>query len=180
MPQRSRTRAGIAVVAASFACAAVPAAAQAQTPAAAPPPTTVSVTGSASVTPTPLNRRSSPSIAKAVRDAKAAATPLALADGRARATELATQAGLVLGALLGITEGSSSPFGFFGPSYGQEGTFGPGRFCGTVRQPIFRRTSNGGRRVVRFRTRHSCRTPTRVVANLGMTFATTPAPPPAA
>jgi uncharacterized protein YggE len=180
MSQRSRTRAGIAVVAASFACAAAPGASHAQTPTPALPATTVTVTGSASVKPTPLNRRSSPSIAKAVRDAKAAATPLALADGRARAAELATQSGLVLGALLGITEGTTSPFGFFGPSYGQEGTFGPGRFCGTVRQPIFRRTPNGGRRVVRFRTRHTCRTPPRVVANLGLTFTTTPAPPPAA
>ena len=180
MPQRSRTRAGIAVVAASFACAAAPAAAPAQTPAPGLPATTVTVTGSASIKPTPLNRKSSPSIAKAVRDARAAATPLALADGRARAAELATQSGLVLGALLAITEGSSSPFGLFGPSNGQDGTFGPGKFCGTVRQPIFRRTPNGGRRVVRFRTRHTCRTPPRVVANLGLTFTTTPAPPPAA
>lgn len=174
MSHRSRTRAGIAAVVASLACT-VPATAQAQVPAPAPP-TTVSVTGTGTVKPTPLNRRSSASIAKAVRDAKAAATPLALADGRARATNLAAQAGLVLGSLLGITEGSASPFPFFGPSYGQEGTFGPGRFCGTLRVPIYRRTANGGRRLLRFRSRHACRVPSQVVTTLGMAFSTTPAP----
>ncbi|HEV2777566.1 MAG TPA: hypothetical protein VGV90_18395 [Solirubrobacteraceae bacterium] len=177
MSQRSSTRAGIAVVAVSLACACTaPAVAQAQVPA-PPPPTTISVTGTGTVKPTPLNRRSNASIAKAVRDAKAAATPLALADGRARAAILAAQTGLGLGALLGITEGSASAFPFFGPSYGQEGTFGPGRFCGTIRVPIFRRTANGGRRVVRFRSRHGCRVPAQVVTSLGMSFSTTPAPP---
>lgn len=174
MSHRSRTRAGIAAVIASLACA-VPATAQAQVPAPAPP-TTVSVTGTGIVRPTPLNRKSSASIAKAVRDAKAAATPLALVDGRTRAANLAAQSGLVLGSLLAITEGSTSPFGFFGPSSGQEGTFGPGRFCGTRRVPIFRRSANGGRRLVRFRSRHACRVPPQVVTTLEMAFSTTPAP----
>ena len=171
MCQRSRTRAAIAVVAVTLACA--PAAADAQVPA-PPPPPTITVTGTGTVKPTPLNRQSNASIARAVRDAKAAATPLAFADGRERAENLAAQTGLVLGALLGITEGATSGFAFFGPSYGQEGTFGPGRFCGTIRMPILRRTANGGRRVVRFRSRHGCRVPAQVVTSLGMSFSTTP------
>ena len=166
-------RAAGAVVIASLACA-VPAAAQTGAPAPSPPPT-IGVTGTATVKPTPLNRKSSPSIAKAVRDARAAATPLALADGRARAANLAAQAGFVLGPLLEITESPASPFAFaIGPMYGQEGTFGPGKYCGTVRTPIFRRTPSGGRKLVRYRTRHTCRVPPRVGATLGMTFATTP------
>ncbi len=178
MPHIRSTRTAGAVFVAALACA-LPTAAQAQTPA-PPAPTTVTVTGTATVKPTPLNRKSSPSIAKAVRDAKLAATPLALADGRVRAANLATQAGFGLGALLAITEGSASPYPFaIGPSYGQEGTFGPGRFCGTIRQPIFRRTANGGRKLVRTRTRHTCRVPAQVVTSLEMTFATTPPPPPA-
>jgi len=170
---RIRTaRAAGAVVIASLACA-TPAAAQA--PPAPPPLTTVTVSGSGIVKPTPLNRKSNASIAKAVRDAKAAATPLAIADGRARAANLATQTGMVLGQLIAVTEGGSAPFGFFGPFYGQEGTFGPGKFCGTVRTPIYRKAADGKRKRVGFRTRHTCRVPPQVSASLGMTFATTAA-----
>ena len=170
-------RAAGAVVIASAACAA-PAAAQTPAPPPPLPPTTVTVTGTGTVKPTPLNRKNEASIAKSIRDAKAAATPLAIADGRVRAARLATQAGLVIGPLLAITEGASGPaFPFFSP-YGQEGTFGPGKFCGTVRTPIFRKTASGKRKRVGSRARFTCRVPPEVTASLAMTFATTPAPPP--
>lgn len=167
-----RTRVAGAVVIASLACAAP---ATAQAPPAQLPPTTVTVTGTGTVKPTPLNRKNNASIAKAVRDAKTAATPLAIADGRARAANLAGLSGMTLGQLLAITEGGSSPVGFFGPFYGQEGTFGPGRFCGNIRRPIYRRTADGKRTRVRWRTTRTCRVPPQVTASLGMTFVTTPA-----
>lgn len=172
MPRIRRTRATAAVVIASLACAA-PAVAQAPAPA---PHTSIAVNATGTVKPTPVNRRSNASIAKAVRDAKAAATPLAIADGRARAANLAALSGMVLGQLLTIVEGGASPTGFFGPYYGQEGTFGPGRFCGTLRRPITRRTSDGKRRRVGVRAVHTCRVPAQVTTNLAMTFATSPAP----
>jgi uncharacterized protein YggE len=171
MAHLSSARAAGAAVLLSLACAA-PAAAQSPAP-----PNTITVTGTGVVKPAPQDRKSNASIAKAVRDAEAAATPLAIADGRARAANLAGLAGMTLGQLIAITEGATSPFGFYGPVYGQQGTFGPGKFCGTVRVPIFRRTANGGRKLVRTRTRHTCRIPPQVTATLGMTFATTPAPP---
>lgn len=162
---------------ATLACAG-PAAAQA--PPAPLPPHSVTVTGTGVVKPTPQNRRSNASIAEAVRAARAAATPLAIADGRARAANLATLSGMVLGQLVAVSEGpGGSPFGFFGP-FGQEGTFGPGKFCGTVRRPIYRRNAAGRRTRVGWRSRRTCRVPPQVTASLGMTFATTPAPPPAA
>ncbi|MEA2142231.1 MAG: uncharacterized protein QOI64_661 [Solirubrobacteraceae bacterium] len=167
-----------AVVIASAACAA-PAAAQTPGPPAPQPPPTVTVTGSGTVKPSPLNRRSEASIAKSVRDAKATATPLAIADGRTRAANLAAQAGLVIGPLLGISEGGSGAPPFFFSPFGQEGTFGPGKFCGTVRTPIYRKTADGKRKRVGVRTRHACRVPTQVTASLAMTFASAPAPTPA-
>ena len=168
-------RAAGAVVIATAACAA-PAAAQTPAPL---PPTTVTVTGTGTVKPSPLNRKSQASIAKSVRDAKAAATPLAIADGRTRAATLGTHTGLVIGQLLAITEGSGSTFPFFSP-YGQEGTFGPGRFCGIIRTPIFRRTADGKRKRVGLRSRRGCRVPSQVSTSLAMTFSTTPAPAPGA
>ncbi len=175
-----RSRAAGAVVIASLACAAAaPGALQAQTP--VPPPlTSVTVTGTGIVKPTPLNRKSNASIAKAVRDAKAAATPLAIADGRARAANLAALSGMVLGQLVSVSEGSGASPVFFGPFYGQEGTFGPGRFCGNIRRPVYRRTADGKRKRVAWRTIRSCRVPAQVSASLGMTFATSPAPSPRA
>ena len=167
---RSARAAGAAVLA-TLVCAA-PAAAQAPAP-----PNTITVTGSGSVKPSPQDRKSNASIATPGEDAGAAATPLAIADGRARAERLAGLAGLTLGPLIAISVGAPSPFGFYGPVYGQQGTFGPGKFCGTVRVPIFRRTPNGARKLVRTRTRHTCRIPPQVTESLGMTFATIPPPP---
>ncbi len=178
MIQSSRRRTVLAVAAASLACAS-PAAAQAPTspPVAPLPPTTVTVTGTGTVKPTPADRKSNASIAKAVAAAKAAAAPLAIADGRARATNVAALNGLRLGTLLAITEGSTGPTPFFfGPYYGgQDGTFGPGRFCGTVRRSIFRTDSAGKRKRVRTRAIRTCRVPTQVSVSYGMTFSTTPA-----
>jgi uncharacterized protein YggE len=171
-------RAAGAVVIASAACAACAAPAAAQTPAPLPP-TTITVTGTGTVKPSPLNRKSQASIAKSIRDAKAAATPLAIADGRTRAATLGAHTGLVIGQLLAITEGSGSTFPYFSP-FGQEGTFGPGKFCGIIRTPVFRRTADGKRKRVGVRSRRGCRVPSQVSTSLAMTFSTTPAPAPGA
>lgn len=173
MQHSRRTRAGLAAAIASLACAA-PAAAQQVTPG-TPAPNTITVTGTGEAKPTPANRNSNASIAAAVEAAEKAATPLAVSDGQARAKKLAELTGMTLGALLAIAEASPSPYGVFGP-FGRPGTFGPGRFCGTVRTPIFVRTKRGTRKRVGFRTRRVCRVPPEVSASLTMTFGATPAP----
>ena len=170
MPQVTAAR--LAVLAA-VACLTCSASAGAQSP--APPaltPNTITVTATGVVKPTPADAKSNESIAAAVEEAEAAATPRALADGLARATRLAQLAGMKLGSLLAIAEGgASSPFGLYGP-FGQEGTFGPGRFCGTIRSSTLVRTKRGKRKRI-VRTRHGCRIPREVSQTLTMTFAAT-------
>lgn len=162
----------LAVLTASVAVAPI-ARAVAQSPAAAG---TISAIGTASVAPTPVDRNSDASIAKAVRDAQAKALPLAIQAGRARAQTLATQSGLGLGALVGIADQPPSPFGGFG-AFGIDGTFGPGRYCGVV--PRFRRTrlADGRVRRTRIGSRRQCRFPGRVGTTVSVTYATlNPAP----
>ncbi len=165
MPHLSAGRGSLLAAAASVAFTA---SASAQGTSATPAPNTITVTGTGQVRPSPANARSNRSIAEAVRRARTAATPLALQDGRARAARLAQLSGLTLGPLLAIAEASPSPFGPFGP-FGQEGTFGPGRFCGTIRTSRLVRTKAGQRRRV-FRFRRACRVPLEVVERLTMTF----------
>jgi uncharacterized protein YggE len=169
MPHVTAVRLGVLAAAAFLTCSA---SAGAQSP--APPaltPNTITVTGTGEVKPTPADAKRNESIAAAVEEAKAAATPRALADGLARATRLAQLAGMKLGSLLAIAEGASAPFGFYGP-YGQEGTFGPGRFCGTIRSSTLVKTKSGKRKRI-VRTRRGCRVPREVSQTLTMTFAAT-------
>ena len=163
----------VAFAALTVAAAAVATPAAAQAPVApSPQPHTITVTGRAQVKPEPGNPRNNASITKAVRDARSEAVPLAIANGRARAAELSRLSGLALGALVAIAEaGPGAPF-FFGPYGGEDGTFGPGQYCGTVRRPIFRVDAQGRRRVVRRVSRRQCRVPRFVSANLSMVFST--------
>jgi len=163
----------LAALAASVTSMAFCASATAQSPAATTAPNTITVTGTGEVKPKPADPKSNDSIAKAVEEAAAAATPLAIADGRVRATTLAQLAGLTLGPLLAIAETTNSPFGYFGP-FGQQGTFGPGRFCGTIRSSRLVKTKSGKRKRV-VRTRQGCRVPREIYASLTMTFASTAA-----
>jgi hypothetical protein len=169
-PYRTIRRSRLALAGALAGCTAFAlsaAAAPAQQPAATP---TISVVGKAQVKPTPVNRTSNASIRKAVADARAAATPRAIADGRRRAAALAGASGLPLGALISIAEAPPSPFGFPG-QFGEDGTFGPGRYCGLVRSVTFRTDAQGRRRPVRGRRHRVCRVPSSVAANLTLVFA---------
>jgi len=110
-------------------------------------------------------------IVAAVTAAHAAAVPLAIADAREEAQTLASAAHLTLGALESVAEPASVPF--FGPpgigTY-DDGPFGPGRFCGTVRLPIFKKV-HGKRRVTGTRKVHRCEPPSSVTVQLSVTFA---------
>lgn len=84
-------------------------------------------------------RRNSPSIRRATRAARLAATPGAAEAARTNAEAAATAAGLPLGPLFSVVEP--------GNLYGYEpvlGAFGPGRFCAIVRRAIVRRDPETG------------------------------------
>ena len=71
-----------------------------------------------------------------------AALPKAVDDGREDAHELAAATGLTLSDLLTVSNAPNAPY--FGPFGGPVfGSFGRGRFCGTVRRAIFKRTKSG-------------------------------------
>jgi uncharacterized protein YggE len=119
----------------------------------------------------PENRRNNASIQRAVDAAEAAALPRAFEAARLRAAELARLSGLTLGELIAVSDVPASPYGplGFGPV---EGTFGPGRWCGTIRRPVFRRV-DGRRRRVGTRTRRVCHFPPEVYVSLTVTYAAT-------
>jgi uncharacterized protein YggE len=117
----------------------------------------------------PENRRSNASIQRAVDEAEAEALPRAFEAARLRATELARLSGLTLGEIIAVSDVPASPYGPFG--FGPfEGTFGPGRWCGTIRRPVVRRV-DGRRRRVGTRTRRVCHFPSEVYVSLTITYA---------
>jgi len=143
--------------------------AQAQTPA---PERTVAAQGVASVkVVAPKDRAHEGPIRAAVEAAEAKALPRAIAGARENAAELARLAGLQLGPIVSISDAQSSPYG---PFFGFYGTFGPDRFCGTVRTSVFRTDKKTGKRKrVGTRSRHTCRVPPTVTKAVTVTFAAT-------
>lgn len=129
---------------------------------------TIAAIGNATVKPTPSNPKSSASIKEAVEAAETKALPLAVTDARAHATDLATAAGLKLGAAVSISDTPSTVPYFYQP---QNGTFGTGKFCGNVRNFKTIVNKNGTRRRVPAKGTHKvCRIPT-VTASVTVTFA---------
>ena len=150
---------------AACAVAAAPAAAQQQAP---PKSVTAIATGTVLIArDTPKNNGA---IAKAVAAARAKAGPAAVSDAKVEAQRLAAAAGLTLGELTSVAEQAPSPYGPF--VFGLDGTFGPGKYCGTIRTAIFRKTSSG-RRVFthRFRSHFGCRIPRQASVTLSATYA---------
>lgn len=145
-----------------------PATALAQAPA---PERTITALASAAVPVIRPAHLSSATIAKAVDIARAKSGPAAVAHAREEAQRLAAASGLTLGALRAVSEQSGFPYGPFG-GYGADGTFGPGKYCGTVRTAVFKRDSSG-RRVFqhRFRSHFGCRVPRTATTTLAATFA---------
>ena len=138
----------------------------------APAPTrTITSTGTGRVTVDRDVAKNSKAIGAAVEAARERAVRLAIANAREEATRLAAAGGLALGPLVAVSEPVPSPF-FGGPaSYGSEGTFGPGKFCGTIRTPIRRRTAGGRLRTVGTRSRFGCRIPPEANVSISATFA---------
>ncbi|MEA2494502.1 MAG: hypothetical protein QOJ29_2413 [Thermoleophilaceae bacterium] len=156
----------IAVVTSLVALAGVPGVADAQSPA------TKTITAIASgrvVVKRPAKLRSV-TIGAAVEAARRVALSGAVANAREEAERLAAAAGLTLGSLQSVAELPPSPFGPY-PVYGVDGTFGPGKYCGRIRTPVFKREN--GRRVFqhRFRSHFGCRVPRDVSVTISESFA---------
>jgi Protein of unknown function (DUF541) len=154
------------LVASMVAVLLLPASALAQTPG---PERTIEATGVASVkVKAPSDRTHEAPIRAAVEAAEEKALPRAVAEARSKATELAKLSGMTLGAVVSISDAGVSPYGpFF------YGTFGPDRFCGTIRTAVFKRGKDGKRHRVGTRTRHTCRVPPTVTSTVTVTFAAT-------
>ena len=145
----------------------LPASAGAQQPA---PGRTVEASGVASVkVQAPRDRTHEAPIRAAVEAAEDKALPRAMADARSKAADLAKLSGLTLGAIVSVSDVATSPYGPFG----YYGTFGPDRFCGTIRTAVFKRGKDGKRHRVGTRTRHTCRVPSTVTSTLSVTFSAT-------
>lgn len=162
-----RTVAVVAFLAFAGGCLAAAANAQQAAP---PPERTLVALGTGTAAVTPHDRKSNASILAAVRRADAKALPLALADARADAGRLAAAAGVTLGPLVSISN-SPTTGGFFGPYLPTTGTFGPDKFCGTVRTRSVKVDRAGKRHYGPFRTRRTCRIPSTVQRAVQLTFA---------
>ena len=161
-----RTVAVVAVLAFLTGCLA--ALAQAQEPVPAPARTLVAA-GSGQADVTPKNAKDNASIVAAIDAAQAKALPRALAEAKEEAQDLATAAGVTLGPLVTISNVGTQGV-FFGP-YPFYGTFGPNRYCGTIRQPVFRTGQDGKRHRVGSRARHVCRFPRTLQRQVQLTYA---------
>ena len=118
---------------------------------------------------TPQDRMDNASIAAAVEAAEAKALPLAIADAKAQAQALAAAAGVTLGELLSISN-AASPSGFYGPFSYTNGTFGPGKYCATIRTVRFVKGKDGRHR--RLTPPHKvCRVPPSVTRTVQLTYA---------
>jgi hypothetical protein len=133
------------------------------------PARTVAAQGAASVkVKAPSDKKHEAPIRAAVEAAEAKALPRAIDAARAHAADLARLSGLTLGAIVSVSDAPASPYG---PFFGFYGTFGPDRFCGTIRTSVVKRDKSGKRRRVGSRARHICRVPPTVTSNVTVTFA---------
>jgi Protein of unknown function (DUF541) len=119
--------------------------------------------GQAAVEPA---RRTSPSIRRALRAGRLAATPAAAEAAAANARAAATAIGVPVGPLFSVVESASF--------YGYDpvlGTFGAGRFCGIVTRGIYRPDPETGRvRLVRRVRKRRCFNPRSATVRLEVTY----------
>ncbi|MGH2895796.1 MAG: SIMPL domain-containing protein [Solirubrobacteraceae bacterium] len=139
-------------------------------PAAAAQPDTVTATGTGQSVVHPKNPNNSPSIASAYDAARQAAIGGALKEAHTYAVAYAKGVGLTLGSVVSVSDAQNNVF--YGP--GQfVGPFGPNQFCGTLRQPIFKKEKNGRRKVVGTKKMHRCIVPRFAFVSLTVTYSAT-------
>jgi hypothetical protein len=156
----------------AFLAGCLAAAANAQAPAPTTQQRTLVAAGTGTINVTPKDKRDNASIVAAVKDANDRALPAALNDARTQATQLATAAGVTLGPLISLSNSGTSGSGvFYGPYYSVVGTFGPNRFCGTVRTRSSTVDSRGVRHPGRVKSHRTCRVPSVIQRSVQLTYA---------
>jgi hypothetical protein len=120
---------------------------------------------------TPTNPHSNASIKSAVDQAHQIGVPLAIANARENATELAAASGLAIGDVESLSDTVLSPYG---PGYGGYSPFGADQYCGTISQRRRTRDSRGRLHTRRVRLRR-CFYPHRLPVTLAVTFKATQA-----
>ncbi len=138
----------------------------ASAPAAAAQSSSVTATGSNQSVVHPRDRKSNASIVTAYDAARQAAIGGALKQAHEYALDYAKAVGLTLGSVQSVSDAQNSVYGpgqFFGP-------FGPDQFCGTLRQPIFKKGANGRRKVVGTKKVHRCVVPQFASVTLTVTY----------
>lgn len=139
-------------------------------PAAAAQPDTVTATGTAQHLVHPKNRKSNASIAAAYDAARQAAIAGALKEAHKYALAYAKGVGLTLGPVQSVSDVQNGFF--YGPGE-FAGPFGPDQFCGTLREPIFKKEKKGRRKVVGTKKVHRCFVPRSAFVTLTVTYAAT-------
>jgi hypothetical protein len=167
-PFAFRTVAAVALVA--FLAGILSAVANAQEPA---PQRTVVAAGVGTVPVTPKDKNDNDSIKAAVAAANAKALPVAIQDARTQAGQLAAAAGVTLGPLISITNQAQPSLGgvYYGPIYPATGSFGPGKYCGTVRTRSVRIGKDGKRHYGKPKAHRTCRVPAVAQRAVALTFA---------
>ena len=173
MPTPFAFRIVAAVALVAFLAGVLAAVANAQQPAPAPQ-RTLFAAGVGTVPVTPEDKNSNDSIKAAVADASAKALPAAIQDARTQAGQLAAAAGVTLGPLVSVSNEALPALGgnvFYGPIYPATGSFGPGKYCGTVRSRSVRIGKDGKRHYGKVKARRTCRVPPVVQRAVALTFA---------
>jgi uncharacterized protein YggE len=129
---------------------------------------TITATGTGQTLVKPKNRHSNASIAAAVDRAHTASIAGALKQAHEYATEYAKAVGLTLGSVVSVSDAQN---GFYGPGPFFIGPFGPGQFCGDIRQPVGRPVKG---QKLKFKTVHRCFVPRFAYATLTVTFSANP------
>jgi Protein of unknown function (DUF541) len=130
---------------------------------------TVTATGTGLKAVHPSNRNNNASIVRAFDAARHAAIGGALRQAHEYAVDYAKAVGLTLGPVMSVSDAQNTFYGpgsFYGP-------FGPDQFCGTLRQPIFKKGKNGKRKVVGSHKVHRCIVPSFANVTLTVTYAAT-------
>ncbi len=139
----------------------------AATPAGAAQSSSVTATGTNQSVVHPRDRHNNASIVTAFDAARQAAIGGALKQAHEYALAYAKAVGLTLGPVVSVSDAQNS--GFYGP--GQFiGPFGPDQFCGTLRQPIFKKGKHGRHKIVGTKKVHRCIVPRFAIVTLTVTY----------
>jgi hypothetical protein len=142
-------------------------------PTSAAPTSSVTATGTGQTRVLPKNRHSNGSISAAYDAARKKSIKGALRQAREYALDYARAVGLTLGPVTSVSDQQSGGY-YGGPGGGFFGPFGPGQFCGTLREPIFKKV-NGRRKVVGTKKVHRCIVPQFAYTTLTATYSAGPA-----